>query len=68
MEKGKLALKQEHRPERSIFDSTSAILSMFLANTDLGMKLFQLNYLKVDRVGLGDLLHSICRFLQVVVD
>lgn len=49
MEKGKLALKQEHRPERSIFDSTSAILSMFLANTDLGMKLFQLNYLKVDR-------------------
>lgn len=23
MEKGKLALKQEHRPERSIFDSTS---------------------------------------------
>lgn len=49
MEKGKLALKQEHRPERSIFDSASAILSMFLANTDLGMKLFQLNYLKVDR-------------------
>lgn len=51
MEKGKLALKQEHRPERSIFDSTSAILSMFLANTDLGVKVFQLYYwyLKLDR-------------------
>lgn len=47
MEKGKLALKQEYRPGRSIFDSTTAVLSMFLANTELWSRLFLPNYQKL---------------------